>query len=136
MSSGEFLGPMEEMRIKLKHLGIVAQPRTLRNLVLKFLSIQNTSENHETWYGCHVMVLPCCGKKIGRIGTDFGISFLQIEASLKKACGSERERATFECETIYVVPLEFIYKGNIELHECPVKFWNYSVFVWPYLHIN
>ena len=83
-----------------------------------------------SWY-YHVVV-----KKFGRIGTDFGISFLQTEASLKKARGSERERATFECETIYVVPLEFIYKGNIELHECPVKFWNYSGFVWPYLHIN
>ena len=68
------------------------------------------------------MVLPCCGKKIGRIGTYFGISFLQTEASLKKARGTEREHVTFECETIYVVPLEFIYKGNIELHECPVKF--------------
>ena len=67
-----------------------------------------------------------CGKKIGRIGIDFGISFLQ---NRKKARGSERERATFECKTIYVVPLEFIYKGNIELHECPVKFWNYSGFV-------
>ena len=83
-----------------------------------------------SWY-YHVVV-----KKIGRIGTDFGITFLQTEASLKKARGSERERATFECETIYVVPLEFIYKGNIELHECPVKFWNYSGFVWPHLHIN
>ena len=61
-------------------------------------------------------------KKIGRIGTNFGISFLQIGASLKKARGSERERVTFECETIYIVPLEFIYKGNIELHECPIKF--------------
>ena len=70
-----------------------------------------------SWY-YHVVV-----KKIGRIGIDFGISFLQTEASLKKARGSERERGTFECETIYVVPLEFIYKGNIELHECPVKFW-------------
>ena len=78
------------------------------------------------------MVLPCCGKKIGRIGTDFGISFLQTEASLKKARDSERERATFECETIYVVPLEFIYKGNIELHECLVKFWNYFGFIWPF----
>ena len=81
------------------------------------------SENHETWHGCHVMVLPCCGKKIGRIGTYFRISFLQTEASLKKARDSEREHATFECEMIHAVPLEFIYKGNIELHECPVKFW-------------
>ena len=30
---------------------------------------------------CHVMVLPCCGKKIGRIGTSFGISFLQTSFS-------------------------------------------------------
>ena len=82
------------------------------------------------------MVVQCRGKKIGRIGTNFGISFLQIGASLKKARGSEREHATFECETIYVVPLEFIYKGNIELHEFPIKFWNYFGFVWPYLHIN
>ena len=29
-------------------------------------------------------------------------------------------------------PLEFVYRGNIELHECSVKFWNYSGFVWPF----
>ena len=46
-----------------------------------------------------------------------------------EARGSKRERATFECETIYAAPLEFLNKGNIELHECPVKFWNYSRFV-------
>ena len=76
------------------------------------------------------MAPTCCGNFFGRIGTSFGISFLQTEASLKKARGSERERVTFERETIYVVPLEFIYEGNIELHECLVKFWNYSGFVW------
>ena len=46
---------------------------------------------------CHVMVVPCRGKTIGRIGTNFGISFLQIGASLKKARGSERECVTFVC---------------------------------------
>ena len=101
---------------------------------LGFKILVNPKHAWKSWNlaWCHVMVLPCCGKKIGRIGTNFGISFLQTEASLKKARGSERERATFECETIYVVPLEFIYKGNIELHECPVKFWNYSGFVCPF----
>ena len=54
-----------------------------------------------SWY-YHVVV-----KKNGRIGTDFGISFLQTEASLKKACGSEREHVTFECEMIYAAPLIF-----------------------------
>ena len=62
--------------------------------------------------GMDVMVLPCCGKKIGRIGTDFGISFLQTEASLKKARGSKREHATFECETIYAAPLSFLTKAT------------------------
>ena len=52
------------------------------------------------------------GKKIGRIGTNFGISFLQTEASLKKARGSERERATFECEMIYASPLSFFTKAT------------------------
>ena len=75
------------------------------------------------------MAPTCYGNFFGRIGTSFGISFLQTGASLKKARGSERERVTFECETVYIVPLEFIYKGNIELHECPVKIWNYSGFV-------
>ena len=48
---GEFLGPMQEMRMKFKHLGIVARPERLRNLVFKFLLFQNTPENHETWHG-------------------------------------------------------------------------------------
>ena len=82
-----------------------------------------------SWY-YHVVV------KNVRFGTSFGISFLQMAASLKKARGSERERVTFECKTIYAAPLEFLYRGNIEPHECPVKIWNYSGFVWPFLYIN
>ena len=78
------------------------------------------------------MAPTCRGKKSGRIGTSFGISFLQTGASLKKARGSERERVTFECETIYAAPIEFLYRGNIELLECPIKFWNYSGFVWTF----
>ena len=82
-----------------------------------------------SWY-YHAVVKKC------RIWTSFGISFLQTGASLKKARGSEREQVTFECETIYAASLEFLYRGNIKLHECPVKFWNYSGFVWPFLYIN
>ena len=83
------------------------------------------------------MAPTCRGKKIGRIGTSFGISFLQTRASLNKARGSERERVTFVCEAIYVAPpLDFLYRGNIELYECHVKFWNYSGFVWSFLYIN
>jgi hypothetical protein len=81
---------------------------------------------------CHVMALTCCGNFFGRIGTSCGICFLQTGASLMKAHGSERERVTFVCETIYAAPLDFLYRGNIELYECCVKFWNYSVFIWSF----
>ena len=47
------------------------------------------------------MAQTCCVKYFGRIGTSFGISFLQTGASLKKARGSERERVTSVCETTY-----------------------------------
>ena len=50
MSLGEFQGPMQEIGMKLKHLGVVARLERLRNLVF-FLVIQNTPENHETWHG-------------------------------------------------------------------------------------
>ena len=54
------------------------------------------------------MAPTCCGKKMAAFGQVFGISFLQTGASLKKARGSERERVTFECETIYATrPLSF-----------------------------
>ena len=33
MSLGEFLGPMQEMGMKFKHLGVMARPEILRNLV-------------------------------------------------------------------------------------------------------
>ena len=33
VSSGKFLGPMQEMGMKFKHLGVVARLETLRNLV-------------------------------------------------------------------------------------------------------
>ena len=53
-------------------------------------------ENHETWHGVmswyyHAVVKKC------RIGTSYGISFLQTGASLKKARGSKRELVTFVC---------------------------------------
>ena len=59
-------------------------------------------ENHETWHGVmtwhqHVAVF-----FFGRIGTSFGVSFLQTGATLKKARGSERERVTSVCEMTYV----------------------------------
>ena len=51
VSLGECLGPMQEMGMNFKHLGIMARPETLRNLVLKFLKMQNSLENHVTWHG-------------------------------------------------------------------------------------
>ena len=41
------------------------------------------------------------------------------------------------CAKRYTLPpIDFLYRGNIELYECPVKFWNYSGFVRPFLDIN
>ena len=51
---------------------------------------------------CHDMAPSCRGNIFGRIGTSFGVSFLQTGASLKKARGSEREGVTSLCETTYV----------------------------------
>ena len=42
---------MQEMGMKFKYLDVMARPRTLRNLVFKFLEVQNSPENHETWHG-------------------------------------------------------------------------------------
>ena len=83
---GKFIGPMPEMGMKFKHLGVVARPR---KLVFKFLEIQNSPENHETWHGViswhqHVVV-----KKLAAFGQVFCISFLQIGASLEKTRGSQ-----------------------------------------------
>ena len=33
---GELLGPMEEVGMEVKHLGVLARPETSRNLVLRF----------------------------------------------------------------------------------------------------
>ena len=33
---GELLGPMQEVGMEFKHLGVLAWPETSRNLVLKF----------------------------------------------------------------------------------------------------
>ena len=59
------------------------------------------------------MAPTCCGNFFGRIGTSFGVSFLQTGASLKKARGSERERVTSVCETTYahcLLPLNFLHR--------------------------
>ena len=101
MSLGEFVGPMQEMGMEFKHMGGVARPGTLRNLVSKFLEIQNSPENHETWHGViswhqHVVV-----KKLD------AFEQVVVEASCKSELLSRRlvvpegGRVTFVCETIY-----------------------------------
>ena len=49
---------------KIKTSGHRGSAENIEKLGFKILVIQNTSENHETWHGCHVMVLPCWGKKL------------------------------------------------------------------------
>ena len=88
---------------------------------------------------CHDMAPTCCGNFFGRIGTSFGVSFLQTGASLKKARGSERERVTSVCETTYVhclLPPSFFTQVDLTKYKYSAKFWNYSRFVWSFLYIN
>ena len=51
VSLGEFLGPMQEMGVKFKHLGIVARSERLRNLVFYSCKSKTRLKNHETWHG-------------------------------------------------------------------------------------
>ena len=65
------------------------------------------------------MVEPCRGKKIGRIGTSFGISFLQTGASLRKVRGSERERVTFVCIIQFEIQAHVpVHQSSLENHMC------------------
>ena len=69
----------------------------------------------------------------GWIGTSFGISFLQNRRFSQQASWF-REGMCHLCvwNDICCLPLDFLYRGNIELYDCPIKFWNYSGFVWPF----
>ena len=74
---------------------------------------------------------------LGWIGTSFGISFLQNRKFCQQASGfREGTCHLFVQNDIRCRPRDFHYRGNIELYECPVKFWNYFGFVWPFLYIN
>ena len=140
VSSGEFLGPMQEMRIKFKHLGIVARSRTLRNLVFKFLYIQNTSENHETWHGCHVMERYQHGvvKFLSHLGQVWVYASHKPElltTSMMVSIGNVPPLGTGR----YQLPLIAYKKNscvNIEQQECCVNFCDFSGFVWTFLCIN
>ena len=102
VSLGEFLGPMQEMGMKFKHLGVVARPERLRKLIFLIPVIPKHAWKSWNLAWCHDMAPTCCGNFFGRIGTSFGIGFLEIGASLQKARGSEREGITSVCETTYV----------------------------------
>ena len=105
---------------------------------LGFLIPVNRKHIWKSWNlaWCHDMAPTCYDNFFGRIGTSFGVSFLQTGASIKKARGSERERVSFLCETIYAASPWFYLQRQHRLYECPIKFWNYSGFVWTFLYIN
>ena len=118
---------MQKMRIKFKHLGIMARSRTLRNLVLKSWNL--------AW--CHVMVVPCRGKKNWPSRNKFWYKLLANRSFSQE--GSWFQVGTCHLcvqNNIRCLPPYFLYRGNIELYECPIKFWNYFRFVWLFLYIN
>jgi hypothetical protein len=114
VSLGASLGAMQEMGMNFKHLGIVARLQTLRNLVFKFLQIQNSSEVHEIWHGFmkwhqHAMVIFC------PIWGRFWYKLLTNRASHKEPPGSDRERVTFVDETTFVCSsFQYFSRGNMD----------------------
>ena len=80
----------------------------------------------------------CRVKKFVPFGAGSGICFSQIRASHNKHASFGRERPTFGDETISIASYCFqkFSRVNIEQHECCVKFWNFSGFVWTFLYIN
>ena len=82
---------------------------------------------------CHDMAPTCYRNFIGRIGTGFCVSFLQ-NLSFAQEDSWFREGTCHLCvrNDIRCLSPDFLYRGNIELYEGPVKFWNYFGFVWPF----
>ena len=86
----------------------------------------------------HGAASTCRGKFCVPFGAGLGISFSQTRASHNKPDGVGRECATFGDKTITIASHCFLKNSsvNIEQHECCVKFWNLSGFVWTFLYIN
>ena len=62
-----------------------------------------------SWY-YHVVV------KIGRIGTDFGISFCKPKLLSRRLVVLRGNMSPLSAKRYTLPPLEFLNKGNIELH--------------------
>ena len=98
VSLGACLGAIPEMAMNFKHLGIVAQPQTLRNLVFKFLYIQNLSKVTKTWHGVmqwheHVVVIirPIWGRFWNKLLT----RSLVVPIENMSPCGRNNTRCLF-----------------------------------------
>ena len=78
------------------------------------------------------------GKVFVPFGVGLGICFSQTRACHNKHDGFGRERLTFGDETISIASycFQIFSRVNIEQHECCVKFWNISWFVWTFLYIS
>ena len=83
---------------------------------------------HETWHAIMERHRHAVVQILSHLGQVWVYSSHKPELLTTSMMVLGRERPTFVDATIYAVPLEFIYKGNIELHECPVKFWNPASF--------
>ena len=104
---------------------------------LGFKILVNPKHAWKSWNlaWCHVIVLPSCGKKMQN-RNKFWYKFLANRSFSQEGSWFWEGMCHLWVRNNIRCPLEFLYRGNIELHECPVKFWNCSGFVWPFLYIN
>ena len=134
VSLGEYLGPMQEMWMNLKHLGTVDCRQNIE--IPGFQILVNPKLIWNSWnLACyHGAASTCRAENFIPFGAGLRISFSQTRASHNKPDGFGRERPTFGDEPISVASYCFqnFSSVNIEQMECCVIFCDFSGFVWTF----
>ena len=130
------LGPMQDMGIDFKHLGVLARPHTLRNLVLHSCINQKLVRNSGTWHGVMawlicVLMINCLiwdkfwHKPLQTSSTHGKLAFVVSIRNASPYVGESTSAASSRLEL-------YISRGNIYQNECRAKISNYTWFVWTF----
>ena len=89
------LGPMQDMGMDFKHLGVLARPHTLRNLVLHSCINQKLVRNSGNLAWCHGMAHMCPDDKLSDLGQVLAQALTNLSYSREASfCGFDKERVT------------------------------------------
>ena len=93
---------------------------------------------HEIWHAIMERHQHAVEQILSHLGQAWVYSSHKPELLTTSMMVFPRERPTFGDETISIASYFFqkISRVNIEQHECCVKFWNFSWFIWTFLYIN